>query len=165
MTLRLGELMVRRGLLTEEQVGRILEEQRGDSRPFGEIAERMFGLSPRAVEGAWVEQYASFAPRIDPRLEAHLDKDALAMVHRRQAWQFGLLPIRRDGEGLLVCTTEEHLARAVRFVYRALGVPSYFALSAADALGEALVRHYPIAGMTPACVSTGMLAGLGAGRG
>ncbi|TVQ62755.1 MAG: hypothetical protein EA379_04920 [Phycisphaerales bacterium] len=157
MTLRLGELMVARGLLTEEQVRLVLEEQALRGVPFGALAERMFGVCPKAVEGAWVEQYASIAERVDPRTE-RVDPDALTLLSARQAWQFRVLPLRFDRQELVVCTTPTHLPRAINFVYRKLRTPSHFVTADAQALGEALVRRYPLAGLTPACVDGGVAA-------
>ena len=155
MTLRLGELLVARGLLNEEQVRLILEEQAMRGVPFGALAERMFGVSPQDVEGAWIEQYASIAPRIDPRTE-RIDQDALTAVSARQAWQFRVLPLRYDKQELVVCTSPRHLPRAINFVYRRLKTPSYFVTTDAQALGESLVARYPLAGLTPACVDGGV---------
>lgn len=159
MTLRLGELMVARGLLTQGQVDLILREQQQRKRPFGVLAEEMFGVDPKDVEGAWVAQYAAIAPLIDPRSEP-ISAEALMMVSARQAWQFRVLPLRFDDDELVVCTTPAHLTRAVNFVYRRLKTPSYFVLAEPDALGEALVLLYPMAGLTPACVLGGVAATL-----
>lgn len=162
MTLRIGELMVRRNVLTQEQVDSILQVQQEQGRPFGDIAENLFGVDPIVVEGLWAEQYASQTARIDPRRE-RVDGEVLRALTARQAWQFKLLPIRRDGEGLMICTTLDNLARAVRFVYRALGQPAYFVLTEPGALGEALTRHYPMPGMTPASVNGSPWAALVSG--
>lgn len=144
MTLRLGEMMVHRGLLTEDQVETILAEQRDCGGAFGDIAERMFGLDASDVELLWAEQYASITDRVNPE-RARIDPDALALVSRRQAAQFRVLPLRVDDGGeLVVCTTEEDLPRALRFVYRVLGRPSYFVLADdPESFDRALATHYP----------------------
>jgi hypothetical protein len=147
MTLRLGELMVRRGLLSEHQVEKILEAQGRAARPFGELAEEMFDLHPADVERVWAEQYALRTPRIDPRTE-RIQKPALDLLSRRQAWQFKILPLRVEHGELCVCTTAENLPRALRFVYRRLEVPAYFVTADDAALEEALQKHYPMSGMS-----------------
>ncbi|MGP1310086.1 MAG: hypothetical protein ACTS27_07815 [Phycisphaerales bacterium] len=145
MTLRLGELMVRRGLLSERQVEKVLEAQGRTARPFGELAEEMFDLHPSQVEQVWAEQYALNTPRIDPRTE-RISKDALGLLSRRQAWQFNPLPLRTESGEVCLCTTAENLPRALRFVYRRLEVPAYFVTADADTLAEAIQRHYPMSG-------------------
>jgi hypothetical protein len=58
MVLRIGELLVAQGVLDETQVAQVLETQRNVPEPFGAICERLFGISPRTIEGVWSEQYA-----------------------------------------------------------------------------------------------------------
>ncbi len=146
MTVRIGELMVKRGLLTEDQVGAILREQRERGGAFGDIAERIYDLDPNDVEMVWAEQYAAITRAVNAEDEK-VDPGAIATVNRRQAWQFRVLPLRFDGDELVMCTTPEHLTRALRFVYRGLQRPSYFVLADAESLGRALARHYPMAGL------------------
>lgn len=154
-SLRLGDLLVRNGALTEEQRDSVLEYQRLTGRPFGELAERLFGISEAAVEQAWADQYSMVAQRIDPRSE-RVDAEVLSLVDRRQAWQFRVLPIRMDGDEVMICSTREHLVRALKFTGWRIQAPCYFVLTDPLTLGEALVKHYPMAGMTPSMVSRGL---------
>ena len=55
--IQIGQLLVEQGVLSAEQVEHILTVQRASHRPFGDLAERLFGIEPQAVEDAWVEQY------------------------------------------------------------------------------------------------------------
>jgi hypothetical protein len=145
MRLRLGDILIERGLLTAGQVAEIVAEQERSARPFGVLCEERFQLSADAVEDAWARQYATMTRSIDPRHEVYEDQ-ALELVSRRQAWQFRLLPIRFEGPDLMAATTERHLRRALRFATRFLGVPVYFVMCDAAALADALTRRYPIAG-------------------
>jgi hypothetical protein len=151
MAIRLGDLLVRNGVLTETQREQVLDRQRLTGRPFGELAETMFGVSQHAVERAWAEQYAMIAQRVDPHTEK-IDPVALAQIDRRQAWQFCMLPLRFDGDELMVCTTQAHLVRAMRFAGWRIKAPCYFVLSDPVTLGKALMRHYRMDGMHPAVV-------------
>lgn len=154
--LRIGDLLMARGILTIEQVLAVLEEQKRTGEPFGVICERKFDVSPDTIEEVWASQYVSIARKIDPGLET-IDPAALELVSRRQAWQFRVLPIRWDGEELMVATTAAHVRRALRFATRFLGVPVYLVIADSQAIGEALCRHYPLAGMTPASVNDGAM--------
>jgi len=145
-TLRLGDILVMHGVLTHEQKNEVLEEQRLGGRPFGELAEWMFNISPGEVERAWAAQVAGLTERVDPRL-VEVDVYALRQIGRRQAWQFAALPLCFDGEELVICTAEEHLARALKFVGWKIGAICRFVISDSLNLGEAMSRHYPLAGM------------------
>ena len=152
MELRLGEILVSQGVLSEHQVEQVLEQQRQNQRPFGVLCEELFGTDPHAIEDAWSHQYAGFARVIDPNAEV-FDPAALELLTRRQAWQFRTLPIRFDNGELMLATTRMHLCRALRFATITLGVPLYFVLAQPDSLGDALCRHYRLPGMTPASVN------------
>lgn len=147
MAMRLGDLLVRQGVLTETQRDEIVNFQRTHKRPFGELAETLFGVAPEAVEQAWALQYAMLAESVDPR-RAEVGAEALDLVSRRQAWQFKVLPLGVSAGEVRVCTTQEHLARALRFVGWRVCAPCHFVLAQAEHLGEALMRHYPITGFS-----------------
>ncbi|HVZ94816.1 MAG TPA: hypothetical protein VG797_09935 [Phycisphaerales bacterium] len=148
MAMRLGEILVTRGVLTEEQVDMILREQMKRHRPFGLLAEQLCNVPASTVESAWAEQYSRLTEHVDARSEKR-DPEAMKLVSARQAWQFRLMPLRFGETGeLVIVTTSEHLRRAFRFVSRVLERPALVLLTPPMALGEALVEHFPIAGLT-----------------
>ncbi|MDX2115647.1 MAG: hypothetical protein SFZ24_08520 [Planctomycetota bacterium] len=146
-TVRIGEVLVQRGVLNAAQVAAILDAQSKTHRPFGEIAENMYGIDPTDIEQAWVQQYARLTAHVDV-LEETADPRALGRIDRRQAWQFRLIPVRYDGRELMVATTPDNLCRALRFVTRCLGEPCYIVLTQPETLGAALEHHYPMPGMS-----------------
>lgn len=150
MSLRLGEVLVSRGVLDTAQVAAVLEAQRDRARPFGLLAEELFGVAPADVEAAWVEQYGGRTARVDPLLERP-QASALRSISRRQAWQFRVLPMGHDELGdLVLCTTEAELPRALRFAANCVSEPTVIVLCDAHALSIALAEHYPIAGFDTA---------------
>lgn len=159
--LKLGDIMVRQGLLTNQQRDEVLKQQRILGRPFGELAERIFHVSPAAVEQAWAEQCSMVAQTIDPR-KVRAETDALSTITKRQAWQFRVLPLYFEHGELVFCTTKHYLPRALRFVAWRVSPISSFVLSGARELGEALMKHFPMDGMDPSVVSDGGLLGVSA---
>ncbi len=151
-TIRIGEVLVNRGTLSEAQVRAILEEQARSHRPFGELAENMYGVDPTDIEQAWVDQYATLTRHVDMGREK-LDPRAVRAIERRQAWQFRVVPMRFDGQELMVATTPDNLCRALRFVTRCLAVPCYLVLTEAKMLGETLERFFPLPGMSASWLS------------
>jgi hypothetical protein len=147
MTLPIGHLLVEQGVLTEKQCAQVLEEQALTGRPFGEVAEEMFGVCGKAVEKAWAEQYSQMAEWIDPAA-AQVDPAVLGLITRRQAWQFRILPVCQKGDTLTLCTTKDHLVRAVNFANTFMDSTCYFVLADPDELGNALMRYFPIDGMS-----------------
>ena len=140
--IQIGQLLVEQGVLTEAQVSHILKVQKVSHRPFGDLAERLYGINPRAVEDAWVEQYVRVAGVVDLE-DQEIDTDCLRVLNRRQAWQFHMLPMNRDPE-LQVATSAEDLVRSVNFSARKLDEPVHFMIAERQQLREFLMKHFPV---------------------
>ena len=147
MEVRIGTVLVERGILDQDQVKAVLNVQHRTGEPFGLICERIYDITPDEIEAAWADQYARITRTIDPRL-ASPSSDAIEMVTRRQAWQFKVLPIGIEGSELMMTTTAEALPRALRFATNIIGRPVYFVMSDPIALQDALQAHYPLPGAT-----------------
>lgn len=141
--IQIGELLVEQGVLTRRQVEHILKVQKMSHRPFGDLAERLFGIDPKAVEDAWVEQYLRVAGVVDLE-EQRIETECLRMLNRRQAWQFHMLPLNRDRETLSMATTPENLIRSVNFATRSLEEPVHFLIAERQQLRAFLMKHYPV---------------------
>jgi len=151
MHVRLGDLLVARGVINETQRQRILAAQANSARPFGVIAEDLFGVDPQGIEQAWASQYASMADKVDPR-KCWPAPDVLQLIERRQAWQFGLIPVRQDGPVLECVTAPDYLARAMRFAGWRVPMDCSFSICDRANLATALGIHYPIEGLDAAFV-------------
>jgi len=141
--IRIGELLVEQGILTAAQVQTILSLQRQSHRPFGDLAERLFGISPRAIEDAWVEQYMRVAGVVDLE-DQEVEIDCLRRINRRQAWQFHLLPLHQQGGEIQMATNSENLVRALNFATRSVEDPVYMVIAEREQLRDFLMKHYPV---------------------
>ena len=141
--IQIGQLLIEQGVLNASQVQQILEEQKTSHRPFGDLAERLFNVDPRAIEDAWVEQYLRTTGVVDLE-DVAVDTDCLRLLNRRQAWQFHALPTNREGGDVGIATSPENLVRAVNFTSRKIDEPVYFLIAERDQLREFLMRHYPV---------------------
>ncbi len=147
MPIRLGDILVRHGALTSDQRDAIVAQQELIERPFGALAEEMFGVAPADVEHAWAVQYATLAKSIDPQKHI-IDPRVLARIECRQAWQFGLIPVYTKDDETVFATCTEYLARALRFVgWRFDGACSFAICSYEDLVGG-LKMHYAMESMT-----------------
>ena len=144
--MRIGELMVRQGVLTPEQVDRVLEEQAIRAQPFGLICEQIYGIAPEIVEACWVEQYTELTGDLVPDFDT-VDPSVRDVVTRRQAWQFRIVPVRWDDGALVLATTRDHLQKALRFATNGIPFPVYFVVADADTLTQGLEKHYPMGGL------------------
>jgi hypothetical protein len=141
--IQIGQLLIEQGVLSEKQVAHILKVQKMSHRPFGDLAERLFGISPQAVEDAWVQQYVRLAGTVDLD-DQKLDEQCLRLLNRRQAWQFHVLPMNRVEEELSIATSAENLVRAVNFSSKKLDEPVFFQIAERKQLREFLMKHYPV---------------------
>lgn len=156
--MRIGEMLVRMGVLNREQVEAVLDEQQSTNESFGAIAERLFDVPPDTIERAWIEQTQERATIFDA--ERGIEDEARELVVRRQAWQFGIVPLRVDDGYLIAATSRKQLPRAVRFATRVLGMPVQFEIAEDDELSRLLALQYPIRGMDKSIFDGTVFAGL-----
>jgi hypothetical protein len=152
--MKIGELLVRHRILTQSQADAALAEQIKSGEPFGRVCERLFGVPPTLVEGAWAEQYASLVADVDARLD-EVESAAEATVTRRQAWQFRVAPLRFEDGELVVATCVPSLPRALRFATSHIASPVFFVLVTPDELAAHLNRRFPMLGMDAEAVRRG----------
>ena len=141
--IQIGQLLVEQGVLTQYQVDHILKVQKISHRPFGDLAERLYGINPKAVEDAWVDQYLRIAGIVDLD-EVEIETECLRLLNRRQAWQFHLLPLNREDERLHMATSADNLVRSVNFATRKLDEPVHFLIAERAQLRAFLMKHYPV---------------------
>ena len=142
--IQIGQLLVEQGVLTDKQVQHILAVQKVSHRPFGDLAERLYGIDAKAVEDAWVEQYLRIAGVVD-LADQQVETECLRMLNRRQAWQFHILPLHRDEQrDLNMATSADNLVRSVNFATRKLDEPVNFVIAERKQLREFLMKHYPV---------------------
>ena len=144
--IRIGEILVEHGVLTEQQVFEVVQAQKKFHLPFGVLAERMFEVTLDSVERAWIEQYHRFTGTID--LSQHTcSAQVLSLLSRRQAWQFEVLPVQFEPTGeLLMAASRQRLARAVTFAAQHLDHEVYFRIAESAQLRLFLQKYYPMAG-------------------
>jgi hypothetical protein len=145
--IQIGQLLVEQGVLSQAQVDHVLKVQKMSHRPFGDLAERLYGINPQAIEDAWVEQYLRIAGVVDLK-EQQIETECLRVLNRRQAWQFHMLPMNRE-ENLNMATSAQDLVRAVNFSGKALDEPIHFLIAERAQLREFLMKHYPV----PNCIA------------
>ena len=142
--IRIGEILVEQGVLTEQQVFEIVQAQKKLHLPFGVLAERMFEVTLESIENAWIEQYHRFTGTIDLS-EQNFDDQALRLINRRQAWQFEIIPVGFEPTGeLLMAASRRRLARAVTFATNRLDKVVYFRIAESDQIQAFLKEHYPM---------------------
>lgn len=141
--IRIGQIMIEQGILTASQVEHVLAAQKRSGRPFGDLAERLFGVQPGMVEQAWAEQYSDLAEVEDVDL-VEIDPACTRLLNRRQAWQIHAIPVHvLDGE-LVLITDRQHLLRTINFAAASFSQGVYVKVAQTEQLHELLKRVYPV---------------------
>ncbi|MEM9413910.1 MAG: hypothetical protein AAGA29_00345 [Planctomycetota bacterium] len=142
--IRIGEILIEQGVLSEQQVFEIVQAQKKLHLPFGVLAERMFDVTLESIENAWIEQYHRFTGTIDLE-EQRFDDQALRLINRRQAWQFEIVPIGFEPTGeLMMAASRRRLARAVTFATNRLDKVVYFRIAESAQMQRFLKQYYPM---------------------
>ena len=148
LTIRLGQILIEQGVLSEQQVFEIIQTQKEKGLPFGVLAEQMFDVTVQSIEQAWIEQYCRFTGTLDLSAES-VDEDVLKLINRRQAWQFEILPLRYEPDGeLLMAASRNRLSRAVTFAANRIEPVVFFRIAESHQLREFLKEHYPMPEVT-----------------
>ena len=142
--IRIGQILIERGVLSEQQVFEIVEAQKQRGVPFGVLAEQLFDVTVDSVEEAWIEQYCRLTGEVE-LVDRQIDTDVLKLINRRQAWQFEILPLRYESSGeLLMAASRHRLARAVTFAANRLKPVVFFRIARCEQLRMFLRKHYPM---------------------
>lgn len=75
--------------------------------------------------------------------------DHVRGIGRREAWQFAVVPVRREGDELEVLSTAAHAGRAMRFIRRVLGLRPRVRLVSEQVLADALMERFAFEGGPP----------------
>jgi len=102
-TRRLGDLLVAEGLLTEEQLGKALAEQKGSTEKLGSILLKLNFVQEEQLIGFLSRQYG--IPSITLS-QLDIDPEVLKLVPDAIAKKYEVLPIKRQGTTLTLAMAD-----------------------------------------------------------
>jgi type IV pilus assembly protein PilB len=102
-TRRLGDLLVAEGLITEEQLGKALTEQKGSTEKLGSILLKLNFVQEEQLIGFLSRQYG--IPSITLS-QLDVDPDVLKLVPDTIAKKYEVLPIKRQGSTLTLAMAD-----------------------------------------------------------
>jgi len=103
VTRRLGDLLVAEGLITDEQLGKALAEQKGTTEKLGSILLKLNFLHEEQLIGFLSRQYG--IPSITLS-QLDIDPEVLKLVPDSIAKKYEILPIRRQGTTLTLAMAD-----------------------------------------------------------
>lgn len=137
--LRLGDVLLRSGAITTEQLAQALAHQRQYERPLGEILVTLGFVSDDTLRQALGRQ--SNVSYIDlDRLV--VDKALARVVNGSYARRHGLVPVAQVKQTLTVCMDDPTNRSVVDDLARSTGLTVTVVTASHDAIGRAQVRLY-----------------------
>jgi type IV pilus assembly protein PilB len=100
---RLGDLLVREGLLSQEQLARALAEQKGSSEKLGSILIRLNIISEDQLVAFLSKQYGIPSIALS---QLDIDADTVKLVPAQIARKYEVLPIKRSGNQLTLAMAD-----------------------------------------------------------
>src|SRR3954462_6247901 len=140
MRIKIGDLLVKAGVITELQLKAALAEQQQWGGKLGDILVRMEFLTEEVLVRALSKQTG--IPRAD--LTGEGDKHALALVPAESAEEFGLVPValREEGRALLVAMSDPLNIHVTDHLRSMTGCRIEAQLAGASAIRHAISRWY-----------------------
>lgn len=142
MALKLGELLVARGLITPLQLEQALQAQQWFGGKLGTNLVEMGFISEDAVALCLSQQFGT--PVIRPEAVSSIPREVIARVPKDLAQKYRALPLRLDGRTLHVCVADPHDLQRLDELSFALNSPVKPYVITELTLNYALERYYGI---------------------
>ncbi len=119
--LRIGELLLKKGLITEEQLNKALEEQQKTGKRLGDILVELGFIDRDTLERTLSEYRATLSFIEEEWDPASLDRELAKIVPERIASMFGIVPIKKENSSIVVASTDVLDISALDYVRFATG--------------------------------------------
>src|SRR5436190_9199925 len=139
VTRRLGDLLVAEGLITEEQLGRALAEQKGTTEKIGSILLKLDFIQEEQLIGFLSRQYG--IPSITLS-QLDIDPEVLKLVPDSIAKKYEVLPIKRQGTALTLAMADPTNVFALDDVSFMTNLQVLPVVAAQAAIRRAIERNY-----------------------
>jgi type IV pilus assembly protein PilB len=135
----LGSILLRRSLITVEQLAAAIEEQHKSGGRFGAVLGRLGIISEENLIHCLSKEYR--VPVVDP-LSAEPSADALALVPHALAHRHEVLPLSRIGSTLTLAISDPSNLAALNEVKFLSGCNLRVVLAPPKAIEKAIHKHY-----------------------
>lgn len=144
MALRIGELMVKNGLLTMEQLAKAVEEQRKHGGKLGTILVKMGILQENELLEFLSRQFRIRAIELD---HSQIQPELIKLIPSNLAKKLMILPVKREGATLTVAMCDPAQLSALDDIKFMTGYNIEPVLVKESSLVEALKRYYGTKGL------------------
>jgi len=141
MALKIGEMLLRAGLITEKDLEEALKRQKETGKRLGSTLVEMGVINEKTLVKFLAKQLG--VPPVDLSTLKTIPEDVLSLIPPETAYRYQILPLARKGNVLFLAMVDpanEKIIKEIEFI-TALKVSPAIALE--SALNEALKKFYP----------------------
>jgi type IV pilus assembly protein PilB len=139
MSVRLGEILVKESLITQEQLQKALEFQRANGGKLGSCLTRLGIISDDEITGVLSRQYG--VPSINLKYY-EIDPSVIKLIPVDTAQRYQVIPLSRVGSVLTIAMTDPTNVFAMDDIKFMTGFNVEPVVASESAIGEAITRFY-----------------------
>jgi type IV pilus assembly protein PilB len=144
MALKIGDMLLKAGMISQEQLDKALKEQQATGSKLGSVLSKMGFITEDEILQFLSKQFNVPAVNLN---DYKFDKTILGLMPIKIAQKYGVLPLSRLGRVLTVAMinpTDFHAMEEIKF---STGFEVHPALALESAIWTAIDKHYGAAGM------------------
>jgi type IV pilus assembly protein PilB len=143
MSVRLGEILLKESLITQEQLQKALEFQRANGGKLGSCLTKMGFITDDDITGVLSRQYG--VPSINLKFY-EIDPNVIKLIPQDTALRYQVIPLSRVGSVLTIAMTDPTNVFAMDDIKFMTGFNVEPVVASESAIGEAITRFYGGAG-------------------
>src|SRR5881628_3126433 len=139
MSVRLGEILVKESLITQDQLQKALEFQRANGGKLGSCLTRMGFITDDDITGVLSRQYG--VPSINLKYY-EIDPNVIKLIPQDTAARYQVIPLSRVGSVLTIAMTDTTNVFAMDDIKFMTGFNVEPVVASESAIGDAITRFY-----------------------
>jgi type IV pilus assembly protein PilB len=139
MSVRLGEILIKESLITQDQLDKALEFQRSNGGKLGSCLTRMGFITDDDITGVLSRQYG--VPSINLKYY-EIDPNVIKLIPQDTALRYQVIPLSRVGSVLTIAMTDPTNVFAMDDIKFMTGFNVEPVVASESAIGEAISRFY-----------------------
>jgi type IV pilus assembly protein PilB len=139
MSVRLGEILIKESLITQDQLDKALEFQRSNGGKLGSCLTKMGYITDDDITGVLSRQYG--VPSINLKYY-EIDPNVIKLIPQDTALRYQVIPLSRVGSVLTIAMTDPTNVFAMDDIKFMTGFNVEPVVASESAIGEAISRFY-----------------------
>ena len=139
MSVRLGEILIKESLITQDQLQKALEFQRSNGGKLGSCLTKMGFITDDDITGVLSRQYG--VPSINLKYY-EIDPNVIKLIPQDTATRYQVIPLSRVGSVLTIAMTDPTNVFAMDDIKFMTGFNVEPVVASESAIGEAITRFY-----------------------